>query len=66
MKKAPTIADLNEPLKAAGIYDAPVWRKVSYLADIRNFCLHKKFADPTTEQVTKLVEGVRWAVKNIT
>lgn len=64
-KKAPTISDLNEPLKAAGVYGVPVWRKISYLADIRNLCSHKKSADPTPEQCSELIEGVRWAVKNI-
>lgn len=64
-KKAPTIADLNDPLKAAGIYDTAVWRKISYLADIRNMCTHKKAADPSAEQAKELVDGVRWAVKNV-
>jgi hypothetical protein len=64
-KKAPTIADLNDPLKAAGVYDTAVWRKISYMADVRNMCSHKKAADPTPEQAKELVDGVRWAVKNI-
>jgi hypothetical protein len=64
-KKAPTIADLNDPLKSAGVYDTPVWRKISYLADIRNMCSHKKAADPSPEQAKELVDGVRWAVKNV-
>ena len=42
-KKNPTIADLNDPLKAASVIDVPVWRKISYLADLRNTgCSHKK------------------------
>lgn len=64
-KKAPTIADLNDPLKAAGVYDTAVWRKISYMADVRNMCSHKKAVDPTPEQAKELVDGVRWAVKNI-
>ena len=64
-KKAPTIADLNDPLKAAGVYDTAVWRKISYMADVRNMCSHKKSADPTAEQAKELVDGVRWAVKNV-
>lgn len=64
-KKSPTIADLNDSLKLAKVYDVPVWRKISYLADIRNLCSHKKHADPTLEQGTELVDGVRWAVKNV-
>ena len=64
-KKAPTIADLNDPLKVAGVYDTAVWRKISYLADVRNMCSHKKASDPTADQVKELVDGVRWAVKNV-
>lgn len=64
-KKAPTIADLNDPLKSAGVYDTAAWRKISYMADIRNMCVHKKAADPTAEQAKELVDGVRWAVKNV-
>lgn len=64
-KKAPTIADLNEPLKQAGIYEIATWRKLGYLADIRNLCSHKKGTDPTVEQVIELIEGVNWATKTI-
>ena len=46
-KKHPTISDLNDPLKSAGIIDTPTWRKITYLADIRNICSHKKDAEPT-------------------
>ena len=64
-KKDPSISDLNDPLKAAGIYGIPEWRKISYLADIRNLCSHKKSADPTPQQVQELLDGVKWALKNI-
>ncbi len=37
-KKNPTIADLNDPLKAASVIDTPAWRKISFLADVRNLC----------------------------
>ncbi len=56
-KKAPTIADLNEPLKAAGVYDISVWRKISYLADIRNLCSHKKASDQHRINVRSLLTG---------
>ena len=64
-KKSPTLSDLNDPLKDAGIYDIPTWRKITYLADIRNLCSHRKTADPTIEQVSELIDGVDWAIKNI-
>jgi hypothetical protein len=64
-KKNPTIADLNDPLKAAGILDTAAWRKISFLADIRNLCSHKKDAEPTKEQAEELIQGAEWLTKNV-
>lgn len=64
-KKNPTIGDLNDPLKTAGIINVPTWRKISYLADIRNLCAHKKDVEPSKEQVEELIEGANWLIKNI-
>ena len=64
-KKSPTISDLNEPLRQAGIYDTPTWRKISYLADIRNLCAHKKDKEPSREQVEELIQGANWLIKSI-
>lgn len=64
-KKNPTIADLNDPLKAAGIIDTPAWRKISFLADLRNLCSHRKDSEPTKEQVQELIDGAEWLTKNI-
>lgn len=64
-KKSPTIADLNDPLKAASIIDMPAWRKIGYLADLRNLCCHKKEAEPTKGQVDELVQGAEWLTKNV-
>ena len=64
-KKNPTIADLNEPLKAASVIDTPAWRKISLLADLRNLCSHKKDAEPTKEQVEELIQGAEWLTKNV-
>jgi len=63
--KNPTIADLNDPLKAASIIDTPGWRKISFLADLRNLCSHKKDAEPTKEQVEELIQGAEWLTKNV-
>lgn len=60
-KRHPTVNDLNEPLKQAGVYDTATWRKISYMADVRNLCVHKKGDDPRPEQVQELIEGVGWA-----
>ena len=64
-KKHPTIADLNNPLKEAAVYDVATWRKVSYLGDVRNLCVHKKESEPSLEQVQELIDGVNSAVKNV-
>jgi hypothetical protein len=64
-KKNPTIADLNDPLKTASVIDTPAWRKISFLADIRNLCSHKKDAEPTKEQVEELIQGAEWLTKNV-
>lgn len=64
-RKNPTLSEFNELLKSNNIYDTTVWRKVSYLGDIRNACAHKKDKDPTKEQVEELIEGVNWVTKNI-
>lgn len=64
-KKEPTIADLNDPLKEKGVYGIPVWRKIQYLADIRNLCSHQKTADPSNEQVSELIDGVNAIVKSV-
>lgn len=64
-KKHPTIADLNDALKQAAVYDTATWRKVSYLGDVRNLCSHNKDVEPSQEQVTELIDGVNWAIKLI-
>ncbi len=64
-KKNPTIADLNDPLKAASVIDTPTWRKISFLADIRNLCSHKKDLEPTKVQVEELIQGAVWLTKNV-
>jgi hypothetical protein len=62
-KKNPTIADFNEALKAEGVIDLPQWRYVQHLADLRNLCYHARTPDPTSAQVTDLIEGVKKVTK---
>ncbi len=64
-KKHPTISDMNDPLKIGEIIDIPTWRKISYLADLRNLCSHKKDSEPTKEQVIELIDGANWLIKNV-
>lgn len=58
-KKHPTIADLNDPLRTAGVTDLPMWRLIQRLADIRNICVHSKDREPSAEEVADLVTGVK-------
>ncbi len=62
-KKNPTIGDLNEPLKKAGVYEIATYRKIQLLADIRNICTHQKGKDPTPDQIDDMLNGVRSIVK---
>jgi hypothetical protein len=64
-KKDPTIGDLNEPLKKAGVYDIAVYRKIQLLADIRNICTHQKGKDPTPDQIDDMLNGVRSIIKTV-
>jgi hypothetical protein len=64
-KKTPTVSDLNDPLKQAGVYDMPTWRKISFLGDIRNLCSHKKTDEPSAQQVREMLDGVNWVLKNV-
>lgn len=64
-KKAPTIGDLNEALKKEEVYDLPMYRKVQYLADVRNVCCHSKGREPTAEEVRDLLEGVETVIKTV-
>jgi hypothetical protein len=64
-KKDPTISELNDPLKNAGVYHTPTWRKIQFLGDIRNLCSHKKSDDPTPQQVDELISGVNEIKKTV-
>ena len=64
-KRNPTISDLNDPLKQAGVYDTSAWRKIQYLADLRNLCSHKKDREPTEDEINDLLGGVNWLIKNV-
>lgn len=64
-KRNPTINDLNQLLKDKEIIDTPMWRNIQRLADLRNFCDHKKKQEPTEEKVNELIEGVEKIIKTL-
>jgi hypothetical protein len=65
VKKNPTIGDFNEALKAGSVIDIPQWRFIQHLGDIRNICDHAKTPDPTPEQVTDLLAGIKKVIKTV-
>jgi hypothetical protein len=58
LRKKPTLGALNDALKDGGVIDVPTWRKLQYLADVRNVCAHKGDRDPRHEEVNDLIEQV--------
>jgi hypothetical protein len=64
-KQHPTINDLNESLKAAGVLDVLTWRQIQRLGDIRNLCDHNKHREPTKDEVIELIDGVEKISKTL-
>jgi hypothetical protein len=64
-KKDPTINDLNQMLKDAGVIDMPMWRFIQHLGDIRNLCDHNKDRDPSKDEVNDLISGVTKVIKTL-
>lgn len=65
VKKSPTIADLNNLLKEAGVIEIPQWRFIQHLADLRNLCDHNRQVEPTADQVADLIDGVAKITKTL-
>lgn len=64
-KRDPSISDLNEAIKAAGIIDIPNWRNIQRLSDIRNLCTHQKQREPTVDEVRELIDGTDKFTKSL-
>ena len=64
-KKNPSISDYNQLLKNEGLIDTPKWRFIQHLADVRNLCDHKKDREPTHDDVSELIEGVKKVIKTV-
>ena len=63
--KNPTLADYNQALKDADIFDIPAWRGIQHLGDIRNVCDHKKDREPTSDEVDELISGTDRVAKTL-
>jgi hypothetical protein len=64
-KKKPAMADYYESLRAAGIIDPILWRKIQNLADIRNYCDHAKEREPRKDEVGDLISGVERIIAEV-
>ena len=64
-KKNLAISDLNDALKNDGAFDTPMWRFIQRLGDIRNYCVHSKERDPTTDEVADLISGTEKVIKEV-
>ncbi len=64
-KKHPGINDWNQLLKDNGVIEQPTWRRIQFLADIRNLCDHNKGAEPTMDQLQDLISGVDQTIKTV-
>lgn len=64
-KKDPSISDLNDALKTGDVIETATWRFIQHLGDLRNKCDHKKQTEPTKEEVSELVDGVRKIIKTV-
>jgi hypothetical protein len=65
IKNNPSINDYNDILKNASVIDIPTWRRIQFLADLRNLCDHKKQSEPTKEQIEDLIMGTQKIIKTI-
>ena len=65
VKRNPGISDLSQLLKDAGITDIPQWRFIQHLADVRNICDHATGREPTKEDISDLVNGVKKVLKTV-
>jgi hypothetical protein len=61
----PTISDFNNSLKSSGVIDTPEWRSIQLLGDLRNLCDHDKKTEPTKEQISDLINGVKKVAKTL-
>lgn len=64
-KKRPTLGDINDALREAGVYDLPMQRRVQFLADLRNICAHKREREPTPSDLDDLLAGVRRIIHEV-
>ena len=65
IKKNPSIGDYNDLIRNNNVIEIPTWRFIQHLADIRNLCDHSKDREPTKDEISDLVTGVRRITKTV-
>lgn len=63
--KSATLGKLNDYARDKAIIDLPTWRFIQHLTDIRNICDHKLKSEPSRDQVSELIDGVRKITKTV-
>lgn len=56
-KKTPTMSDYNEELKENKIIDITMWRLIQRCGDIRNYCVHPKEREPTSDEIDDIIRA---------
>lgn len=64
-KKRATLADYNDALKEASVYEIPTWRALQRLADLRNICGHQRGQEPTADEAKELIDGAEKMTKTV-
>lgn len=64
-KQRPTIGHLNDLLKNHSVVDVPEFRRIGYMADIRNLCGHKRKREPTREEVEGMIAEVTKTIRTL-
>jgi hypothetical protein len=65
LKKTAKIADYNEALKKAAVYDFPTYRLIVTLADLHQLCLKEKKREPSQDEIEDLIAGTDKVIKTI-
>jgi hypothetical protein len=64
-KKSPSISDFNDALKNSGVIDTQQWRKIQWLADIRNLSGHNKEREPSSDEIDELIRSTDRLLKTM-
>lgn len=64
-KKSPSISDFNDALKNSGVIDTQQWRKIQWLADIRNLSGHNKERERSSDEIDELIRSTDRLLKTM-